>query len=105
MNIIDINKNLCPYQLDMQLSNVTYTFRIRYNSEFDYFTTDLLIGETEILNGEKILYGRELFLSHNHLNIPRGIIPLDVADEQIRAGYNELGDTVFLYLVGDSDAL
>lgn len=105
MNIIDINKKLCPYQFDIQLDNVTYTFRIRYNSEFDYFTTDLLIGEVEILSGEKIVYGRELFSAHNHLNIPRGIIALDVADEQSRAGYNELGNTVFLYLAGDLDAL
>lgn len=105
MNIIDINKKLCPYQFDIQLDNATYTFRIRYNSEFDYFTTDLLVGDIEILNGEKIIYGRELFLSHRHLTVPRGVIALDVSDEQTRAGYNELGDTVFLYLAGDSDAL
>ena len=59
--IIDINKALCPYQFDIQLDGTTYTMEIRYNNEFDYFTVDLSVGEETIINGEKILYGKELF--------------------------------------------
>ncbi len=99
--IIDINKDLCPYQFDIQLGGTTYTTEIRYNNEFDYFTVDLSIGETIIINGEKILYGRELFQSHKHLNVPSDIVVFDASDEQIRAGYEQLGETVFLYMMGE----
>ncbi len=99
--IIDINKDLCPYQFDIQLGGTTYTMEIRYNNEFDYFTVDLSIGETIIINGEKILYGRELFQSHKHLNVPSDIVVFDASDEQIRAGYEQLGETVFLYMMGE----
>ena len=99
--IIDINKDLCPYQFDIQLDGTTYTMEIRYNNEFDYFTVDLLIGEETIINGEKILYGRELFQSHKHLNVPSDIVVFDASDEQTRAGYDQLGETVFLYMMGE----
>ena len=103
--IIDINKDLCPYQFGIQLDGTTYTMEIRYNNEFDYFTVDLLIGEETIINGEKILYGRELFQSHKHLNVPNDIVVFDASDEQIRAGYGKLGETVFLYLMGEYNAI
>lgn len=103
--IIDINKDLCPYQFDIQLDGTTYTMEIRYNNEFDYFTVDLLIGEETIINGEKILYGRELFQSHKHLNVPSDIIVFDASDEQTRAGYDQLGETVFLYMMGEYNAI
>lgn len=103
--IIDINKDLFPYQFDIQLDGTTYTMEIRYNNEFDYFTVDLSIGETIIINGEKILYGRELFQSHKHLNVPSDIVVFDASDEQIMAGYDQLGETVFLYLMGEYNAI
>ncbi|MCZ2396117.1 MAG: hypothetical protein LC100_06185 [Chitinophagales bacterium] len=103
--IIDINKDLCPYQFDIQLDGTTYTMEIRYNNEFDYFTVDLLVGEETIINGEKILYGKELFQSHKHLNVPRDIVVFDASDEQTRAGYEQLGETVFLYMMGEYNAI
>ena len=103
--IIDINKDLCPYQFDIQLEGTTYTMEIRYNNEFDYFTVDLLVGEETIINGEKILYGRELFQSHKHLNVPSDIVVFDASDEQTRAGYDQLGETVFLYIMGEYNAI
>ena len=103
--IIDINKDLCPYQFDVQLDGTTYTMEIRYNNEFDYFTVDLSVGEETIINGEKILYGRELFQSHKHLNVPSDIVVFDASDEQIRAGYDQLGETVFFYLMGEYNAI
>ncbi len=105
MTIIDINKDLCPYKFDIQLDGTTYTMEVRYSAEYDFFTIDLSIGETVILTGEKILYGRELFSAFPHLQCPRGILPIDIADMQTRAGYDELGATVFLYLVGDLGAV
>lgn len=103
--IIDINKALCPYQFDIQLDGTTYTMEVRYNNEFDYFTVDLSIGETIIINGEKILYGKELFSSHKHLNVPSDIVVFDASDEQARAGYDQLGETVFLYMMGEYNAI
>lgn len=106
INTIDIDKALIPYSFDMQLDNKTYNFTIRYNSESDFFTIDVAREQEDILLGEKILYGKPLFQDHRHLDLPQMVIlPVDLADEQLRAGYEELSETVFLYMIeGDTSA-
>lgn len=106
INTIDIDKALIPYSFDMQLENKTYTFTVRYNSEADFFTLDVSREQEDMLLGEKIVYGKPLFQDHRHLDLPDMIIlPVDLADEQLRAGYEELSETVFLYMIeGDASA-
>ena len=94
---IDIEKQAIPYQFEMRLDGVTWTFEIRYSSEFDFFTADLYRGEESIVVGEKIIYGQPLFA--DELSGVR-IMPLDLSGNTDRVGWNELGETVFLYLEG-----
>lgn len=102
--IIDIDNNLIPYRFDMQLQDMTFTFEVHYNSEYDFFTIDLYRGETYITT-EKIVYGQSLFQNALHLDVPPIlIVPYDLTEQEPRVTYENLGVSVFLYLlVGDAD--
>lgn len=105
MDILQIDKALIPYSFDIQLDGTTYDLTIRYNAEYDFFTMDIAKDEMEILNGEKIVYGRPLFEAHRHLDLPTVLIlPVDMSEEQTRAGYEQLSDTVFLYMLGSDES-
>lgn len=97
MWIVPIDKGAIPYRFDMGLNGVTWTFEMRYNSEHDFFTVDLYRGEESITVGEKIVYGQPLFA--DELSGVR-IMPLDLSGNTDRVGWDELGETVFLYLEG-----
>jgi hypothetical protein len=97
MWIVPVDKEAIPYRFDMSLNGVTWTFEMRYNSEHNFFTVDLYRGEESIAVGEKIVYGSPLFADE----IPGiQIIPLDLSGNANSVGWNELGETVFLYLEG-----
>ena len=94
---IDIDKDAIPYRFDMRLGGVTWTFEIRYNTEYDFFTADLYRAGVSIAVGEKLVYGQPLFVDEiNGVHI----VPLDLSGNSGRVGWNELGASVFLYLEG-----
>jgi len=95
---IDIDKNAIPYRFEIKLAGVTYGFEIRYNSEYDYFTADLYRGNELVVAGEKIVYATPLF--ENEIQNLK-ILPLDLSGNSDRVGWNELGESVFLYLEGE----
>ena len=103
MKYIKIEKDLIPYRFDIQLAEKTYTFEVHYNSEYDFFTVDLYIGDEAIIYGEKLVYGKRLF-DYPSIDFPVEIVPRDNAEEQSRVGYDNLEDSVFLYIIeGDSN--
>ena len=73
---IPIQKDLIPYTFDITLGGRTFTFDIRYNAARDFFTVDLLRDEEIIVIGEKIVYGRVLFLNQQHLDAHHTIRPI-----------------------------
>ena len=96
---IPVRKDLIPYVFDITLSGRTFAFYIRYNAMRDFFTVDLLSGDKYIVIGEKIVYGRVLFLNQQHLDVPTvPIIPYDLSLRETRVSWGNLGDTVFLWL-------
>lgn len=100
--IIDINKDLIPYEFEIELDNI-YNFTIDYNTTYDYFTVDLAIDDSVIITGEKLLYGRPLFGHLQHLNVPKvELIPIEILDKVERITFENLGNDVFIFL-GDSD--
>ena len=100
MRYIDIDKNLIPYEFEMTLANELFRFKVNYNGEFDYFTIDLFKNNETIILGEKLIYGRPLFLSC--LEGPKiDIVPYDIAGRVERINYENLNEEVFLFLVGD----
>ena len=101
---IPIQKELIPYSFDIVLDNKTYTFEVKYNVIGDFFTVDLMRDSKIIIVGEKIVYGRALFLNARHLGVPNlPIIPYDLALNTDRITYDNLNETVFLWLMeGDN---
>ena len=98
---VPINKELVPYKFDIAIGGRTFTLEVRYNATHDFFTLDLYRDETLIVAGEKIVYGRILFLNQQHLDVPRtAIIPYDLSLNEIRATWGNLSETVFLWLPG-----
>ena len=102
MRYIDIDKNLIPYEFEMTLANELFRFKVNYNEEFDYFTIDLFKDDIPLIYGEKIVYGRPLFLSC--LEGPKlDIVLYDVTGRIERVTYENFNKEVFLFLVGDED--
>ena len=105
MGIIDINKNLVPYQFDITLSGKTYTIDIKYNILFDFFTASLSLGDTVLVENEKLVLGQFLFREqgedqdHNlNPNFPEEFLYVGTTDDSIeRVSWDNLGNTVFLY--------
>jgi len=96
---ISIDKELIPYKFDITLSGRTFTIEINYNAMRDFFTINLLRDEISVVIGEKIVYGRLLFLNQQHLDVPTvPIIPYDLSLTENRVTWENLNNTVFLWL-------
>lgn len=104
MIYIEIDKEAIPYEFEMDIANEEFTFVIDYNGRFDYFTMDLYKNDVLIIKSEKIVYGRALFWSYpDESLIPQHpIIPFDEAGKETRVGWDQLEETVFLF-IGDPD--
>ena len=99
MRYIEINKDMVPYTFQMSFNGKVHDFEVNYNHEHDFFTLDLAIdGEVAVL-GEKIVYGRPLFSAFESTitSLPY-IVPYDVAKEEERVSYENLGEKVFLFI-------
>lgn len=106
MEYIDIDKDLVPYKFEISLLDETYTFNVEYNSMKDYFTVDLYKDSEIIVLGEKLIYGKPLFLTSLYKDIPKvRIIPLDLAGKAERISFENLNEEVFLFLIGDNDEI
>lgn len=106
MQYIHLIKDALPYKCDIQLEGETFTFTFYYNAEYDYFTVDLAKGDDVILYGDKIVYGKPLFSTFNHIEKPKlDIIPFDKGNKETRVTYENIGDSVFLYVVGEEDVI
>lgn len=102
MEYIDINKSLIPYSFDITLVGETYTFEVNYNSKYDFFTIDLLKNNEVIVLGEKLIYGKPLFTSSQHKDIPKiDLLPYDLSDSTERITFDNMNESVFLYMVGE----
>lgn len=104
MEYINIDKNLIPYKFDIKLAGETYTFEIRYNELYDFFSIDLYKNQEPIVLGEKIVYGKPLFATCLHKDIPKvSILPYDISLHFDDLTFKNLGEQVFLYLVEDDE--
>lgn len=102
MEYIEIEKDLIPYRFNIAITGKTFTFEIHYNAEHDYFTVDLYRNDVLIVAGVKIVYGRPLFAANKYLDVPQAlIIPLDLSAQATRVSWQNLNETVFLWLVND----
>lgn len=104
MEYIEIDKDMIPYRFDTTLEGETYTFQVNYNATHDFFTMDLYKNDEVIVLGEKLVYGKPLFMSAQHKDIPKIIIiPYDVSENTDKITFENLNEDVLLFLVGDEN--
>jgi len=101
---IDINKDMVPHTACIRLAGERFDLRISYNPAGDFFTIDLLKRGEILVVGEKMVYGIPLFSAYADERFPKVVlIPLDFSGAAQRAGWDELGESVFLYVVTPED--
>lgn len=110
-DIIEINKNLIPYEFEILLSDETFKIGVNYNEVADIFVLDLAkrnedTGEFEdVCIGEPVMYGvplwQDVFASGRYPALT--IIPLDESEETNAVTFDTLGRTVFLTVDNGGD--
>lgn len=104
MKYIKIEKELIPYEFEVSLKGEMFKFEVNYNEDFDFFAIDLYKNDEIIILGEKLVYGRPLFLPCLHKDIPKAyILPYDISESVNRITFENLNEQVFLYLVEDDE--
>ena len=99
MNILLVSKQDVPYSVDIRIAGTTFTFTFNYNSQGDFFTVGLERNGDVLVYGEKIVYGKPLFMSSFDERFPqRPVIPLDRAMSKEYVGWRELENDVFLFV-------
>ncbi len=104
MNYIEIDKESIPYSFETDLLGEVFEFEVNYNETFDFFTIDLFKNGTPLVLGEKVILNRPLFNELVNIDLPKvQIIPKDRANMTSRISFENMNETVFLYIVGDED--
>lgn len=102
---IEVEKDLIPYEFEIELENQLFKLDIRYNETYDFFTVDLYKDEELIVAGEKLVYNVPLFEStYDPKTHPANIIiPLDPSGIENRVSWDTLNKTVFLCIDNGGD--
>lgn len=102
---IPIKKDLVPYYFQIVLDNKWYTITVDYNKVGQFFTVGLNYDDKVLTAGEKLVYGKALFNDILYKdNVPSTmIIPCDEAGNSNTITWDNLNETVFLYLFNTSD--
>lgn len=97
---ITINKSLVPYTFSILLGGELFDFRVDYNETHGFFTIQLSKDGEVVCSGEKIVYGKKLFEEiFVHGKFPSvEIIPLDLSGEHTDVSFDNLSETVQLYI-------
>lgn len=99
---VSIDKNLIPYNFEMQLANEMFKFTVNYNDRFDFFTVDIEKNGVVLVLGEKLVLNKPLFSSLSNPQLPKlYIIPLDESGEQTRITWDNLDSKIFLFIGED----
>lgn len=100
---LPLDKEMTPYSYNIAVGEAMYQFEFHYNSAGDYFTAHLSRDGQVLCYGEKIVYGAPLFagLAGAGGFPPVRLVPLDESGEASRAGWNEMGTSVFLSVEDD----
>ncbi|MFJ7663752.1 phage baseplate plug protein [Lysinibacillus sp. NPDC097162] len=96
---IDVNKDEIPYSMEIDLGGEVFEIEFNYNRAYDFFTVDLFKEGEVLVIGEKLILNRPLFRNRVNLDLPKvNIIPIDRAGVADRISFNNLNETVFLYV-------
>lgn len=107
-DIIEVEKDLMPYNFDILLEQEEFNLYIMYNSVSDSFTVTLSKDGVVLVDNEPVIYGVPLFQDVYGENFPCvDIVPLDESGETNVVNWETFGKTVFLTIdnMGDEEEL
>lgn len=97
--IFPIDKESIPYRFEIELVDELFAFEVHYNETHDFFTIDLYKNNIPLVYGDKLVLNRPLFEGIAHKDLPKiTIVPRDRSDEETRITYENLTETIFLYV-------
>ena len=102
MYILNINKELIPLRISINIDETPYDFMFNYNDMYDYFTVDLLRFDEPIIEGEKVLIGKPLFTT---IEPPFSTlyIPMDLSGKADRITFDNFGEDIFIFVFEASE--
>lgn len=110
-DVIEIDKELIPYEFDILLADETFKIGINYNNTAELFVLSLSkldedTGEyVEICVGEPIIYGQELwkdlYISSKYPSL--SIVPIDESKESDSVTYDNFNRTIYLIIDNGDD--
>lgn len=109
MEVLEIKKDLLPYECTIQLAGEVFGLRFGYNATADLFTVDLYKDGELVCAGEPVVYGQQLWGDvYRAGSFPAlEIIPKDPSGESNAVTYDNMSRTVLLIIdngeAGESD--
>lgn len=108
MEVLEVKKDLLPYECAIQLAGEMFTLRFDYNAMAELFTVDLYKDGELLCAGEPIVYGIPLWQDvYRADTFPAvSIVPMDPSGEYDQVTYDNLSSTVLLVIDngGEADA-
>lgn len=104
MEYIEIDKDNIPESFYIDLADETFKLKFAYNETSDYFTVDLYQSnedgeDIEMVMGEKLVLNKPLWSDISNLSLPAPqLVPIDLSNNEKRITWDNLGETVFLYI-------
>lgn len=104
-DIIEIEKDLIPYNFDIELAGEEFNIEIFYNKTAGLFTATLMKEDEALCYNEPIIYGVELFADvYTSGKFPMiSIVPLDQSGKETEVTWDNFGDTVLLTIDDEPD--
>lgn len=103
-DIIEIEKDLIPYNFDIMLEQEEFNIYIMYNSVTDSFSATLSKDGVVLVDNEPIVYGVPLFQDVQNDNYPcLKIVPLDESGQVDFITWDNFGVLVFLTIDDEGD--
>ena len=104
-DVIEVEKELLPYNFDIELAGEEFNIEIFYNAAADLFTATLMKDEEVLVYNEPIIYGVELFADvYKSGKFPMiSIVPLDESGQENTITYENFGTTVLLTIDDECD--
>lgn len=105
-NIIEIEKELLPYNFNIALAGEVFNMAFMYNKTADLFTCTLSKNNEVLVYNEPVIYGVEMFADvyESGLFPMLAIVPLDEAGNETAVTYENFGKTVFLTIDDQLDS-
>lgn len=106
-DIIEVEKELLPYNFDIVLAGEEFNMAMDYNKAADLFTCTISKDGKVVVYNEPLIYGKELFADVYRADFfpAVAIVPFDEACNEKAVTYENFGKTVFLTIDDQEESI